>query len=160
MDNIAEFLSYRGYNNSHRDRVILSDNPMVGRDSPYYPSGHNMLAAMDWLVSEPGCTLFLHYSGHGGQVRDVDSNRSTGLDDSLVPVDFESNGQLSSTLLHQHLVTRMAPGCTLFVLMVCGICMIEGLMTLIKLTFRTAATLGLRLNFRLCIALMRMERSR
>ncbi|KAF2439960.1 peptidase C14 [Karstenula rhodostoma CBS 690.94] len=119
VDNVAEFLSYRGYNNSHRDRVILSDNSMVAPDSPYYPSGHNILAAMDWLVSEPGCTLFMHYSGHGGQVEDVDSNRSTGLDDSLVPVDFEYNGQLSSTLLHQHLVTRMAPGCTLFVLMDC-----------------------------------------
>ncbi|KAJ4351856.1 uncharacterized protein N0V89_007200 [Didymosphaeria variabile] len=119
IDNIAEFLSYRGYSNNHRDRVILSDNPMVAPDSPYYPSGHNILAAMDWLVSEPGCTLFFHYSGHGGQVEDVDSNRSTGLDDSLVPVDFEYKGQLSSTLLHQHLVTRMAPGCTLFVLMDC-----------------------------------------
>ncbi|KAF9732473.1 hypothetical protein PMIN06_012309 [Paraphaeosphaeria minitans] len=119
VDNVAEFLSYRGYSNNHRDRVILSDNPMVAPNSPYYPSGHNILAAMDWLVSEPGCTLFLQYSGHGGQVEDLDSNRSTGLDDSLVPVDFEYNGQLSSTLLHQHLVTRMAPGCTLFVLMDC-----------------------------------------
>ncbi|KAF1978891.1 peptidase C14 [Bimuria novae-zelandiae CBS 107.79] len=119
VDNVAEFLSYRGYSNSHRDRVILSDNFMVNRDSPYYPTGHNILAAMDWLVSEPGCTLFMHYSGHGGQVEDVDSNRSTGLDDSLVPVDFEYKGQLSSTLLHQHLVTRMAPGCTLFILMDC-----------------------------------------
>jgi len=63
IDNIAEWLTYRGYNNTHRDRVILSDNAMVAQNSPYYPSGHNILAAMDWLVSEPGCTLFLHYSG-------------------------------------------------------------------------------------------------
>ena len=27
-----------------------------------------MLAAMQWLVSEPNCSLFLHYSGHGSQV--------------------------------------------------------------------------------------------
>lgn len=26
---------------------------------PMYPDGHNILAAMDWLVSEPGCSLFL-----------------------------------------------------------------------------------------------------
>ncbi|KAJ4299937.1 hypothetical protein N0V90_005184 [Kalmusia sp. IMI 367209] len=119
VDNVAEFLGHRGYNNTHRDRVILSDNPMVATNSPYYPTGHNILAAMDWLVSEPGCTLFLHYSGHGGQVKDVDGNRSTGLDDSIIPVDFEYKGQLSSTLLHEHLVTRMAPGCTLFILMDC-----------------------------------------
>jgi hypothetical protein len=119
VDNVAEFLSYRGYSNDHRDRVILSDNPAVGYDSPYYPTGHNIIAAMDWLVSEPDCTLFLHYSGHGGQIHDVDGNRSTGLDDSLVPVDFERNGQISSTLLHEHLVTNLASRCTLFILLDC-----------------------------------------
>ncbi|KAF1936947.1 peptidase C14 [Clathrospora elynae] len=119
VDNMADFLSYRGYNNSHKDRVILTDRPEVPHDSPYFPTGHNIIAAMDWLVSEPGCILFLHYSGHGGQIRDIDGNRSTGLDDSIVPVDFESRGQLSSTLLHEHLVTRMAPECTLFIIMDC-----------------------------------------
>jgi hypothetical protein len=119
VDNMAEFLSYRGYDNSHKNRVILTDRPEVPYDSPYYPSGHNILAAMDWLVSEPGCTLFLQYSGHGGQIEDVDGNRATGIDDTIVPVDFETRGQISSTLLHEHLVTRMAPGCTLFIIMDC-----------------------------------------
>lgn len=74
---------------------------------------------MDWLVSEPGCTLFLHYSGHGGQIEDVDGNRTTGIDNTIVPVDFETRGQISSTLLHEHLVTRMAADCTLFIIMDC-----------------------------------------
>ncbi|KAF1916543.1 peptidase C14, caspase domain-containing protein [Ampelomyces quisqualis] len=119
VDNMAEFLSYRSYSNTHKDRVILTDRPEVEPDTPYYPSGHNILAAMDWLVSEPGCTLFLHYSGHGGQIEDVDGNRTTGIDNTIVPVDFESRGQISSTLLHEHLVTRMAPDCTLFIIMDC-----------------------------------------
>jgi hypothetical protein len=119
VDNMAEFLSYRGYDNSHRNRVILSDRPEVPIDSPYFPTGHNILAAMDWLVSEPGCTLFLQYSGHGGQVNDVDGNRTTGIDDSIVPVDYEQRGQISSTLLHEHLVTKMARDCTLFIIMDC-----------------------------------------
>ncbi|XP_014557452.1 hypothetical protein COCVIDRAFT_97286 [Bipolaris victoriae FI3] len=119
VDNMAEFLYYRGYDNSPKNRVILTDRPEVPPDSPYYPNGHNILAAMDWLVSEPGCTLFLHYSGHGGQVADTDGNRTTGLDASLVPIDFEQRGQISSTILHQHLVTRMARDCTLFVIMDC-----------------------------------------
>lgn len=33
-----------------------------------------MLAAMDWLVSEPNTTCFFHYSGHGGQVKDTDDS--------------------------------------------------------------------------------------
>jgi hypothetical protein len=119
VDNMAEFLSYGGYDNTHKNRVILTDRPEVPWDSPFFPTGHNVLAAMDWLVSEPGCTLFLHYSGHGGQIEDVDGNRATGIDDTIVPVDFETRGQISSTLLHEHLVTRMAPDCTLFIIMDC-----------------------------------------
>ncbi|ORY04576.1 peptidase C14, caspase domain-containing protein [Clohesyomyces aquaticus] len=119
IENIAEFLEYRGYSNDRRSRVTLADLPDVEYDSSYYPTGHNILAAMDWLVSEPNCTLFMHYSGHGGQIEDVDGNRTTGLDDSIVPVDFQERGQISSTLLHEHLVTRMAPGCTLFIVMDC-----------------------------------------
>ncbi len=119
VDNMAEFLSYRGYNNTRRDRVILSDRPEVPWNSPYYPTGHNIIASMDWLVCEPGCTLFLHYSGHGGQVADASRHNTTGIVDSLVPVDFEQRGQLPSTLLHEHLVTRMAPDCTLFIILDC-----------------------------------------
>ena len=74
---------------------------------------------MDWLVSEPGCTLFLQYSGHGSQVQDAERHGDTGMVDSIVPVDFERRGQISSSLLHEHLVTRMAPNCTLFIIMDC-----------------------------------------
>ncbi|KAF2654981.1 peptidase C14 [Lophiostoma macrostomum CBS 122681] len=114
IDSIADFLSYRGYTNDHRSRVILSDIPGVPFNSPYYPTGHNILAAMDWLVCEPNCTLFLHYSGHGGQIDSQD-----GVEDSLVPYDFEQNGQIGSRMLHEHLVTRLAPGCTLFIVLDC-----------------------------------------
>jgi hypothetical protein len=119
VENMIEFLDTRGYPSDQRSRVVLTDSRSVHPDSPFFPTGHNILAAMDWLVSEPNCTLFLHYSGHGGQIADVDGNRSTGVDDSLVPVDYERRGQISSTVLHEHLVTRMAGGCTLFVVMDC-----------------------------------------
>jgi hypothetical protein len=55
---------------------------------------------MSWLVSEPGTTNFLHYSGHGGQVRpstidfticlmlhqvaDTGGVRVSGFDDTIV----------------------------------------------------------------------------
>lgn len=39
VDNMAEFLSYRGYSSDPRSQVILRDD-MGGM---YYPSGHNML---------------------------------------------------------------------------------------------------------------------
>jgi hypothetical protein len=52
VENVAEFLSYRGYGNEQRDQVILTD--ANDPNSPFFPNGHNILAAIDWLVSEPG----------------------------------------------------------------------------------------------------------
>jgi hypothetical protein len=36
------------------------------------PTRQNILASMQWLVqgAQPGDSLFFHYSGHGGSVRD------------------------------------------------------------------------------------------
>ncbi|KAK4945520.1 hypothetical protein LTR66_014379 [Elasticomyces elasticus] len=115
VQNVAEFLSYRGYSNDPRSQVILRDD----RSGPYYPTGHNILAAMGWLVSEPGTTCFLHYSGHGGQVRDPDGDRSSGFDSTIVPVDYETMGQLDSDTLHRHIVSALAPQSTLFVVFDC-----------------------------------------
>ncbi|ATY64656.1 metacaspase [Cordyceps militaris] len=115
VENIAEFLSYRGYSSDPRSQVILRDD--LG--DAYYPSAHNMLAAIDWLVSEPGTCNFFHYSGHGGQVRDPTGQRPSGILDTICPVDFEERGQIDSDTLHQHLVTRMPGNSTLFAILDC-----------------------------------------
>lgn len=74
---------------------------------------------MDWLVCEPGTCNFLHYSGHGSQVPDPTGNRPSGLIDTICPVDFETRGQIDSDTLHHHLVTRLPPSSTLFVILDC-----------------------------------------
>jgi hypothetical protein len=115
VNNVAQFLVARGYPSDQNSMVVLTD----ARTDPFYPSGHNILAAMDWLVSEPGCCLFLHYSGHGGQVRDPDGDRESGFDDTIVPVDYEQNGQIDSDTLHRHLVSVLPRNSTLFVVFDC-----------------------------------------
>lgn len=115
VENMRGFLDWRGYPSDLGSQVVLTD----ARSGPYYPSGRNILAAMDWLVSEPGCCCFLHYSGHGGQVQDPDGDRASGLDDTIVPVDFETNGQIDSDTLHRHLVSALPPSSTLFVIFDC-----------------------------------------
>lgn len=116
VQNMTAFLISRGYSTDPRDMVVMTETRGPG---PYYPTGHNILAAMDWLVSEPGCFLFLHYSGHGGQVANRNGDRSSGYDDTIVPVDYQRYGQIDSSTLHQHLVSRLAPGSTLFVAFDC-----------------------------------------
>lgn len=78
-----------------------------------------MLAAMQWLISEPNTCNFLHYSGHGSQVRDPDGDRDSGFDDTIVPVDFEQHGQIDSDKLHRTLVSGLPPNSTLFVIFDC-----------------------------------------
>jgi hypothetical protein len=83
VQNMIAFLISRGYSTHPRDMVVMTERRGNG---PYYPSSHNILAAMDWLVSEPGTMCFLHYSGHGGQVPDPTGDRASGYDSTIVPV--------------------------------------------------------------------------
>jgi metacaspase-1 len=47
VENVAEFLSDRGYSNDPRSQIILRDD-MQG---PYYPSGHNILVKTVYMPS-------------------------------------------------------------------------------------------------------------
>lgn len=117
VGNMGEFLASRGFSNHPANMVVMTDMNQPG--GPYWPSGHNILAAMNWLVSEPGCMCVLHYSGHGGQVPDDAGNHSSGFADTIVPVDFERNGQIDSATLHRHLVSALHPTSSLFVVFDC-----------------------------------------
>ena len=46
------------------------------------------MRAFEWVVreSEPGDTVWIHYSGHGGRVRDQDGDEEDGYDETLIPV--------------------------------------------------------------------------
>jgi hypothetical protein len=54
------------------DMVILTDEDNVDPRSKTYPSGQNIVRAMQWLVRDAhGSSLFFHYSGHGSQCPDT-----------------------------------------------------------------------------------------
>lgn len=119
--NIRRFLvEERGFSPQPHDMVIMTDEPK-NRGTPFEPTGANMMAAFNWLVTgnNPGDSIFLSYSGHGSQVRDPDGDRDSGLDDTICPVDFESKGQISSDTLHRVLVTPMIPQARLTILFDC-----------------------------------------
>jgi hypothetical protein len=119
--NIRQFLVQdRGYSPAPHDMVIMNDDPK-NRNTPFFPTRANMMAAFNWLVTcnNPGDSVWLSYSGHGGQVRDPDGDRDSGLDDTICPVDFESAGQIDSDTLHKALVSPMNPRCRLTILFDC-----------------------------------------
>lgn len=43
---------------------------------------------MSWLVqgAQPNDALFFHYSGHGGQAKDLDGDEDDGYDETIYPV--------------------------------------------------------------------------
>ncbi|KAI1344146.1 peptidase C14, caspase domain-containing protein [Xylariaceae sp. FL0016] len=119
--NVRDFLVNEwGFSPSTHDMVMMSDHP-ENEGTPFYPTGENMMSAFKWLVScnKPGDSLWLSYSGHGGQVKDDDGDRPTGFDDTICPVDFGENGQITSEVLHRAIVTPMNPACRLTILFDC-----------------------------------------
>ncbi|KAI0593947.1 peptidase C14 [Biscogniauxia sp. FL1348] len=119
--NIRKFLvEERGFSSSSHDMVMMSDAP-ENEGTPFYPTGANILAAIKWLVTwnKPGDGLWLSYSGHGSQVKNEDGDRPSGFDDTICPVDYAENGQLTSEILHRAIVSPMNPECRLTILFDC-----------------------------------------
>lgn len=53
-----------------------------------------ILSALQQFVaqSQPGDTVYFHYSGHGSQVQDLNGDEQDGLDETIVPQDGRSEG--------------------------------------------------------------------
>lgn len=85
------------------------------------PTKANILSAMRWLTQGVGSgdELFLHYSGHGGRAADRSGDEITGQDDTLIPCDFQTAGQISDDELHSLLVEHLPEACRLWVLFDC-----------------------------------------
>lgn len=85
------------------------------------PTRSNIIAGMKWLVQDarPGDSLFLHYSGHGGSQKDTDGDEADGMDETLIPVDYESAGVIVDDEIHALLVAPLPAGVRLTAIMDC-----------------------------------------
>jgi hypothetical protein len=85
------------------------------------PTRDNILKAYRDLVSasKAGDAVFIHYSGHGGKLRDDDGDEKDGFDETLVPVDYGSAGQIRDDDIFTTLVGPMAAGVTMTCLFDC-----------------------------------------
>ncbi|KAN0138941.1 Caspase domain containing protein [Lactarius tabidus] len=109
--NIERFLCERfGY--KREDIVVLTDDQ---RDPRSIPTKTNILKAMQWLVmgAQPNDSLFFHYSGHGGQTKDLDGDEADGYDEVIYPADFKKAGHIVDDEMHDILVKPLPPGCRL-----------------------------------------------
>ncbi len=98
-------------------------NMTVLMDDGYHlnPTRYNITNAYRNLVrqSMPGDSVFCHYSGHGGRVRDTSGDEDDGFDETLIPVDFQSSGQIIDDDLFKDLVQPLSKGVLMTCLMDC-----------------------------------------
>jgi len=85
------------------------------------PSKMNILSGMKWLVggSQPGDSLFFQFSGHGSQVRDRSGDEADGYDETILPLDHSTAGQIIDDEIFQIMVRPLPAHVRLTAVMDC-----------------------------------------
>ncbi|XP_020115009.1 metacaspase-1-like [Ananas comosus] len=89
--------------------VVLTDD----QTDPYrIPTKHNIRMAMYWLVQgcQPGDSLVFHYSGHGSQQRNYTGDEIDGFDETLCPLDFQTQGMIVDDEINATIVRPLPSG--------------------------------------------------
>jgi len=112
VDNVSEFLMQK-YGYKSQDMVILKDDRSFG--ARQQPLRQNILEAMAWLVRDarPNDSLFFHYSGHGGQAKDLNGDEDDGTDETIYPLDHKERGMIIDDEMHDIMVRPLPAGCRL-----------------------------------------------
>lgn len=94
------------------DMLILSDDQTA--QVSHMPTCKNILAGINWLVggSKYGDRLFMHYSGHGSYINDLNGEEKDGKDECICPCDYSSSGFIVDDVLRTNL-TKIPAGCKL-----------------------------------------------
>ncbi|PWA53001.1 Peptidase C14, caspase catalytic [Artemisia annua] len=76
------------------------------------PTKHNMRMALYWLVQgcQPGDSLVFHYSGHGSRQRNYNGDEVDGYDETLCPLDFETQGMIVDDEINTSIVKPLPLG--------------------------------------------------
>ena len=78
--------------------VMLTDN------TKQKPTAQNIINELSNLVfktmSNPNSEIWIHYSGHGASILDSNSDEADGMDEVLIPLDYEKNGIITDDTLH------------------------------------------------------------
>ncbi|KAF9187830.1 Ca(2+)-dependent cysteine protease [Haplosporangium sp. Z 767] len=105
------------YGFRYQDTIMLTDDQIY---EDKRPTGANIRYWMKWLVkdSEPQDSLFFHYAGHGGRIKDFSYNGKTehigdeadGYDEIIYPCDYLRSGIISDDEMYDLLVKDLPAG--------------------------------------------------
>jgi len=116
--NIKNLLMENGFRDDPTHMVMLVDEG--ARNSNYLPTRANIMRGFQWLVQgvSEGDALFFHFSGHGSQVPDKSGFEEDGLNETILPVDYQK-GQISDDVIWSSIVYPLPSGVKLTVIMDC-----------------------------------------
>ena len=109
VNNIKSLIKSRGFTEDQYHMLILTDDQ---RDPRYHPTRRNIIEGMNWLVrgAQPNDSLFFHYSGHGSQKQDEDGDEVDATDETIVPVDYKSSGEIVDDEMNHIMVQQLPRG--------------------------------------------------
>jgi hypothetical protein len=101
---------------SASDMKVLMDD---GKSTA--PTKANIWAALKWLVAgaQPGDALLFHFSGHGGQVKDVSGDEESGFDQTMIPVDHKKAGIILDDDILDKILKPLPAGVDMFCITDC-----------------------------------------
>ncbi|XP_075674652.1 metacaspase-1-like isoform X1 [Castanea sativa] len=79
------------------------------------PTKHNIRMALKWLVLgvQSGDSLVFHFSGHGSRERDKNMDEIDGYDETLCPVDYETQGKIIDDEVNDTIIRPIPRGAKL-----------------------------------------------
>ena len=80
--------------------IILRDD---STNPELLPTTKNILARLSTLIANSAdCSeLWIYYSGHGSQLRDLNGDEISGIDSTIVPVNYKTAGFINDDHLHK-----------------------------------------------------------
>lgn len=114
INDIIHIRKYLKANFDVNDSQILQMTE-ASDDPAKIPTAANIVSAFKWLVADNTAEsrLFLHYSGHGGYVRDKSGDELDQQDETIVPLDYMTKGQISDDDIRKLLIEPLKPGAKL-----------------------------------------------
>ncbi|KAI9098354.1 peptidase C14, caspase domain-containing protein [Phlyctochytrium arcticum] len=115
VQNVRQWMSA---NYPFQEQLVLTDDQ---QDPSRTPTRQNLMNAFRWLTegARPGDAFFVHYSGHGSQAKDTSGLEKDGFNETIVPLDYQSAGQITDDELHDVLVKPLPKGSRLTAIFDC-----------------------------------------
>lgn len=116
VEDMQQYIQTEGYTNTAQTMKVLMDD---GQHEE--PTAANIREAFEWLVgdAEAGDSLFMHYSGHGGNQKDDKGDEEDGMDETLIPVDYQQRGMITDDELFKLLIAPLPEGVEFTIVMDC-----------------------------------------